>query len=216
MDGEDEAVAEGVVVVAGVLGLEQSRVCESVDVDALAACGNEKAIPAVGGCPECESFDHFVGDITIGDHLSGNLAVVFVFEDNAEEVAGGLRGAEKVGFGARGFLVSVAVLVALLHVGAERRQFDVGLGCEVFEGLAEVHGVVLLDEREDVAAGTAGEAMEDLLGGNDAHGGFVVVVKGTEADKLATPGLEGDVRADNPHDVGGIADAITVISLRCG
>ena len=115
-----------------------------------------------------------------------------------------------VGVGERG-AGEAAGLVGLSAVrGVPRCQLDVAPLGEVFEGLAEVHAVVLLDEAEDVAAGAADEAVKDLLAGHDRHGGVVVLVEWAEADVLAALGLERDVLADDAHDVRRFADPLDI------
>ena len=71
--------------------------------------------------------------------------------------------------------------------------------------------MVALDEGEDIAAGAADEAVENLLGGDDAHGGGVVIVEGADADILSAFGLEGDALADDGDDIRRIADALDII-----
>ena len=62
-------------------------------------------------------------------------------------------------------------VVAGLSAWFEGCEFDVASFGEVGEAFAKIHGVVSLDEGEDIASGAADEAVEDLFGGDDAHGG---------------------------------------------
>lgn len=98
-----------------------------------------------------------------------------------------------------------------MPVWFEWGEFDVAALGEVGEAFAEIHGVVSLDEGEDIAAGAADEAVEDLFGGDDAHGGGVVVVERAHANILAALGLEGDALAYDGDDIGGIAHALDII-----
>jgi len=71
--------------------------------------------------------------------------------------------------------------------------------------------VVSLDEGEYIAASTADEAVEDLLGGDDAHGWGVVIVEWAEADILSAFGLEGDALADDGDNIRRIFDTLDII-----
>ena len=93
----------------------------------------------------------------------------------------------------------------------EGGELDVAALGEEGEAFAEIHGVVSLDEGEDIAPGAADEAVEYLLGGDDAHGGGVVVVEGAEADILPALGFEGDAVADDSNDIGRVFDALDII-----
>ena len=68
-------------------------------------------------------------------------------------------------------LLVLALLACGLPAWFEGCEFDVAAFGEVGEAFAEIHGVVSLDESEDIAAGATDETVEDLFGGDDAHGG---------------------------------------------
>ncbi len=74
------------------------------------------------------------------------------------------------------------------------------------EGFAVGEFVEFLDEFEDVAAGAADEAVEDLFLRDDGHGGFVVVVEGAEAFEFLAGAFERDAFADDLDDVDGGTD----------
>jgi hypothetical protein len=57
-------------------------------------------------------------------------------------------------------------------------------------------------ELEHITAGPAAKAIEEALVGVDREGRSFLFVKGAEALELAAVGLEGDVLADEPIDVG--------------
>jgi len=71
--------------------------------------------------------------------------------------------------------------------------------------------VVSLDEGEDIAARAADEAVEDLFGGDDAHGGGVVVVEWAQAHILSALWFERDALADDGDDVRRIFDPLDII-----
>src|SRR5690606_22160991 len=78
---------------------------------------------------------------------------------------------------------------------------------------AETHLVVVAYETYGIAPGAAREALEDLLGGDDAHGGLVIVVERAEADVLAPLRAERQVLADKPNNVGRVEHALLVVAM---
>jgi len=81
------------------------------------------------------------------------------------------------------------------------RQWDVCPLGQLANGLGKTELLVEHQELKDPAPGPAGEALEDLLGRGDIHGGAVVLVERAEADELPPPLLQGHVVADQLDDV---------------
>lgn len=206
VDREDQAISQDVVD-AGVLFacLHEAAGDEELLAQAGGTGFEGEGIPPVGRGAEVEAFDHIGMDAAFGDDVPGLAADLGVRQDAAIE-----RRREGVGIDHGASVDGVCAIGGGVAAGAVGGECDARAFGEVFEGFAGVHLVELAHEGEDIAAGAADEAMEDLFGRDDAHGGVVVVVEGAEADVFAAFGPEADVFADNADDVTGVANAIPI------
>jgi hypothetical protein len=94
----------------------------------------------------------------------------------------------------------VGALVAVLHAG---------LGGQLAGGLGEGEALYVHHELENVAAGAAAEAEEDLLVGVDREGGGLLVVKGAVGLVVApSPPESRDVLAHDLDDVEFLANQL--------
>src|SRR6185437_4277638 len=75
-------------------------------------------------------------------------------------------------------------------------------------GRGIVHAELLHEERENVAARVAHEAVEHPLAGNDGEVAVRAPVKRTRGAEIRPGALELDVLADDPHDVRCLADLL--------
>jgi len=77
-DGEDEAVAHGVVLAALIAGFEESGVCEGFGVEFFVADGDEESVPSVGTCSYAEFFDDLWGHASAIDQVACHFAMFWV------------------------------------------------------------------------------------------------------------------------------------------
>src|SRR6185312_12355320 len=92
--------------------------------------------------------------------------------------------------------------------GAPLRNRDPRPARHLAHGRGIVHAELLHEERENVAAGVAHEAIEHPLAGNDGEVAVRAPVKGTRGAEIRPGALELDVLADDPHDVRRLADLL--------
>ena len=105
---------------------------------------------------------------------------------------------------------SLAALVLTLVGVAERQP---RLGRQLLDRADEVEVLDLADEGDDVTLRAAAEAVVELLLGVDGERARLLAVEGAEADPAAADPLQGDVLADDRHDVGGGPHARDVVVL---
>ena len=90
--------------------------------------------------------------------------------------------------------------------GVFKFERDVGAFGEAAHGVHEADVFVFLDKGEDIAPFMAAEAVKDLLGGVDVEAGGFFLVKGAEGGEVGPRPFQGQVGADDIHDVAGGAD----------
>ena len=134
-----------------------------------------------GGQTKLEFFDAVGTDFSIGEIIAGGLSFLGVAEIFPKILCGpGVGPCKLVGVH---FVASRSSLAAR-KLASRFREADARAVGQPFYGLREGEVFAHLDELEDIAAGTAGEAFENLLVGVDVQAGAVVLVEGAEADHL--------------------------------
>src|SRR5437870_8883613 len=95
----------------------------------------------------------------------------------------------------------------LLFAGAffvfERNFGAIG---EPLDGFDKIEAFIFLDEREDVAAFVATEAMKNLPMRIDVEAGSFLFVKRAEGDKVRAGALQRDIGTDDIDDITGSAN----------
>ncbi len=199
-DGEDQAVAEAVVLSAPALARHRQTGLDDVGGqgplrDQMAA----QRFPVVGGVAEAEPLDGLLVEAAPGKVSAAAVARV-AGQQLPEEGQGQTVDLEH----------ALAIVAALLPRGG---QGNTEPRREGLDGLAEVQLVVELDELEDVAAGLAAEAVEQLALGIDRKRGRFFLVKRTEPLEPATRPLQGNVIRDDLNDIARSANGFD--EVRC-
>ncbi|SLM49630.1 conserved protein of unknown function [Nitrospira japonica] len=88
------------------------------------------------------------------------------------------------------------------------RNVDTHLVPEVPNHLREACACDAGQKGEDVAAGSAAEAMKNLPGGTDSEGGSLFLMKGTQPFQILTASDQAHVLPDNLRDVDPVPDLI--------
>ena len=177
---------------AGLAGQDQPRADQGLEAEALGARRAEQVVPALRRVPETEALGDLGADAAPGQVLPGSPRVVALAEPPL--VAGGRPLEQPVE------AVAGPGLRPLRRPAAGRERHPGPLGQEP-DGLREVEPVVALEELEGVAPGVAAEAVEDAELRVDGEGRRLLLVEGAEALPALAGPLEGDVGADEVHEV---------------
>ena len=87
-----------------------------------------------------------------------------------------------------------------------RFEGDAGAFGQAADGVHEINVLIFANEGENVAALVAAEAMKELALGADVEAGGFFLVEGAEGDEVGAGAFEGDVAADDVHNIAGGAD----------
>ncbi|MNZ64312.1 hypothetical protein D3C78_824800 [compost metagenome] len=193
-DREHHPVAEAVVALAafGVLdqqaGIDHHLLLQGVGTQVL-----EQVVPAWRGEAQAEVAGDFPGQAAALEVIHRRLAGRVAAQGLAVELRGGVqqRVQWRVGWLAR-LVVAAALLAGHFHAG--------GAG-QLLDGLGEVQVVVVHDEAQGVAAGTAAEAVVELLVGADREGRGLFLVERAAGGVVLAGFFQLDARTHHVDDV---------------
>ncbi len=99
-------------------------------------------------------------------------------------------------------------------VCAPASQLDIGAFSKMPQSLEKIHLVIVDDKVQRVAPGAARKTVVNLLGGDDVHRRFMIVVERADADKFAPLCLESDMFANKLNNVSCFEHELAIIGLQ--
>jgi hypothetical protein len=181
----------------GFAGDDDAGFFDGGEVEFFGAGPIDGVIPGIGGGADAEEFDGLGGDAAFGEVIAGELAGGLVGETMLPALGELFVDIEQL----------VLEVAGLLGAGGVFEfEGDFGALGEAADGVHEADVFVFLEEGEDVAALVAAETVEDLLLGIDVETGGFFLVEGAEGGEVGAGLFQGQVGADDIHDVIGYAD----------
>jgi hypothetical protein len=204
-DGEDNAAAEAVSELARPRTRQgQPALFEEGHRDVFGSEKIDQRRPGVRGVADLEGLDGLVRKAALLQISKGPLALRRTGEVLAEKAQGELVDLEQL-------------LLELEDLGPDTlmgRQRDVIALGQALERLGEGQVLALHEEREDVAARAAAEAVVELFVLIDGKGGGFLGVERAQPDPFSPPPLQGGVLRGDLDDGRGLPDLVNDLHIK--